>query len=68
MDKIEKIKDDLFRNLLNDTKPAVTETMNHLVYLLSVAFNYGYEMGYERGALDLDTPEAKDIPQSDNVE
>jgi len=48
-----KSNDEELKNLI--------DTLNHTI---SMAFDYGYE----QGSIDSKEPDAKDIPQSDNVE
>jgi hypothetical protein len=70
-DALHKTKDELFKQLLDDSKEKVQDGINHWVYLLSVAFEYGFEQGYEKGFKDSTSsdilPVAK-FAKSDNVE
>jgi hypothetical protein len=59
-------KDTLFKKYLEDDQDKIQDGMNHWLYLLSLAFDYGYAMGLaDSKEAELN---AKDIPQSENVE
>jgi hypothetical protein len=73
MDKIEELKNKFFKQLMEDNNTKLQDYMNYFSYLMSVAFNNGFDKGYEKGyqtsLVDYDDGlNAKDIPQSDNVE
>ena len=52
MDKLQESKDKLFKQLLAESKDKIDDGVNHWIYLLSVAFEFGYEEGYKKGYQD----------------
>lgn len=69
MDKIEELKNIFFKQIMDDNNTKLQDYMNYLSYLMSLAFNSGFDTGYKQGLVDSNHElNAKDIPQSDNVE
>jgi len=48
-DKMQEVKDKYFGQMLKDARPDFDKFMNNVVYLLSVAFNFGFEAGHDEG-------------------
>ena len=67
-EKIKTAEEKFFNQLVEDKKSEFEKGMKYWMYLISVAYKFGFEMGYEKGYSDSDGPNSEDIPPSENVE
>ena len=66
--EIKDVMEKFFNRLVEDKKAEFEDGMRHWMHLISIAYKFGFEMGYEKGYSDSDGPNSEDILPSENVE